>query len=95
MTNNRPVFESFNEFIKFIYSDAIYESVKIGDLSDLQTTLGSLGMNSVGKKALTEIESLAEQSGAIFSAADLSQIGVVLGKLTIPDVTTITRIDVV
>ena len=94
MTNNRPVFESFNEFIKFIYSDAIYESVKIGDLSDLQTTLGSLGMNSVGKKALTEIESLAEQSGAIFSAADLSQIGVVLGKLTIPDVTDITSIEV-
>lgn len=94
MTNNRPVFESFNEFIKFVHSDAIYESVKIEDLSDLQTTLGSLGMNSVGKKALTEIESLAEQSGAIFSAADLSQIGVVLGKLTIPDVTDITSIEV-
>ena len=94
MTNNKPVFESFNEFIKFVHSDAIYESVKIEDLSDLQTTLGSLGMNNVGKKALTEIESLAEQSGAIFSAADLSQIGVVLGKLTIPDVTDITSIEV-
>ena len=94
MKNNKPVFESFNEFIKFVHSDAIYESVKIEDLSDLQTTLGSLGMDKVGKKALTEIESLAEQSGAIFSAADLSQIGIVLGKLTTPDVTTITRIDV-
>lgn len=94
MENNKPVFESFNEFIKFIYSDAIYESVKIENLSDLQTTLGSLGMNSVGKKALTEIESLAEQSGAIFSAADLSQIGVVLGKLTIPDVISITDVNV-
>jgi outer membrane protein OmpA-like peptidoglycan-associated protein len=94
MENNRPVFENFGDFVKFVYGDAIYEAVKLTDLSDLQTTLGSNGMDAAGKKALSEIESLASQAGINFTADDLSQIGVVLGKLSIPDVTQIDSVDV-
>ncbi len=94
MENNRPVFESFGDFVKFVYGDAIYEAVKLTDISDLQTTLGSNGMNDAGKKALSEIESLASQSGINFTADDLSQMGVILGRLSIPDVTQIDSVDV-
>jgi outer membrane protein OmpA-like peptidoglycan-associated protein len=94
MENNRPVFESFGDFVKFVYGDAIFEAVKIPDLSQLQTTLGSNGMDQAGKKALSEIESLASQAGVNFSAEDLSQIGVVLGKLSMPDLTQIDSVDV-
>jgi len=94
MENNRPVFENFGDFVKFVYGEAIFEAVKIPNLSDLQTTLGSNGMNAEGKKALSEIESLASQAGVTFSADDLSQIGAVLGKLSIPDVTQIDSVDV-
>jgi len=91
---NRPVFESFDEFIKFVYSDAIYEAIKLSDLSDLQSTLGSYGMNAAGKKALSEIESLSDQAGIKFQANDLSQLQSVLGKLNIPDFTEINSVDV-
>jgi outer membrane protein OmpA-like peptidoglycan-associated protein len=92
--NNRPVFESFNEFVQFVYGEAINEAVKIDSLSDLQTMLGSMGMDNNGKKALTEVESLAAQSGLSFTAADLSQLSTVLSKLNIPDVTKVDSVDV-
>jgi hypothetical protein len=94
MENNRPVFESFDQFVQFVYGDAIFEALKIADLSDLQTTLGSNGMDAAGKKALSEIESLASQAGVKFASEDLSQMGVVLGKLSMPDVTQIDSVDV-
>lgn len=92
--NNRPVFESFNEFVQFVYGEAINEAVKIDSLSDLQTMLGSMGMDNNGKKALTEVESLAAQSGLSFTAEDLSQLSTVLSKLNIPDVTKVDSVDV-
>lgn len=94
MENNRPVFESFDQFVKFVYGDAIYESIKLEDLSELQTTLGSYGMSEEGKKALTEIESLASQTGVAFTSADLEQLSLVLSRLNIPDITQVEDVDV-
>ena len=92
--NNRPVFENFNEFVKFVYDGVINEAVKIDSLSDLQTMLGSMGMDNAGKKALTEVESLATQAGLSFTAQDLSQLSSILSKLNIPDVTKVDSVDV-
>lgn len=92
--NNRPVFENFNEFVKFVYDGVINEAVKIDSLSDLQTMLGSMGMDNAGKKALTEVESLATQAGLSFTAEDLSQLSSILAKLNIPDVTKVDSVDV-
>ena len=85
--NNRPVFESFDQFVQFVYDESINESVKIESLSDLQTMLGSMGMDDAGKEALTEVESLATQAGLSFTNKDLGQLSGILSKLNIPDVT--------
>jgi hypothetical protein len=81
--NNRPVFESFDQFVQFVYGESINESTKIDSLSDLQTMLGSMGMDNAGKKALTEVESLATQAGLSFTTDDLSQLSIILSKLKI------------
>ena len=92
--NNRPVFESFGQFVQFVYDESINESTKIESLSDLQTMLGSMGMDNAGKEALTEVESLATQAGLSFTVQDLSSLSGILSRLNIPDVTKVDSVDV-
>lgn len=91
---NKAVFESFNEFVESVYGEAINEAAKIENLSDLQTMLGSMGMDETGKTALANVESLADQSGASFTKEDLTQLSLVLGKLNIEDRTKVQSVDV-
>lgn len=93
-SKNKFVFEKFEDFINFLNQENISEAVKIESLDSLQTLLGSKGMDSAGKRALSEIEMLSQQAGVALQAQDLTQISNVLGRLNIPDVTEITSIDV-
>ena len=91
---NKAVFESFTEFVESVYGEAINEAAKIESLSGLQTMLGNMGMNEIGKTALANVESLADQSGASFTKEDLLQLSKVLGKLNIDDKTKVQSVDV-
>ena len=88
------VLESFDQFVQFVYDESINESEKIGSLSDLQTMLGSMGMDDAGKEALTEVESLATQAGLSFTGKELGQLSVILSRLNIPDVTKVDSVAV-
>ena len=54
---NKPVFESFSEFLKF----AINEGLKLSDFTELKTALAAQGLDSKGGKALGAIENIINQ----------------------------------
>lgn len=90
---SKPVFEKFEDFLDFL-QNSVNEGVKVADLSNLQTLLGSYGMDAKGKKAISSVESLAAQAGTSIAAADLAKISEAISKLTMTDVTEIDSVDV-
>ena len=58
MENNRPVFESFNEFVKFVYEGALNEGVTVKDFAELKTALSSNGLTD--KEATSALASIEE-----------------------------------
>jgi outer membrane protein OmpA-like peptidoglycan-associated protein len=83
---NRPVFESFSEFLKF----AINEGLKLTDFTELKTTLAAQGLSSEGGKSLAAIEEVIKQGeGKI----NLQPISNAINSMTRKDVTEITEIN--
>jgi outer membrane protein OmpA-like peptidoglycan-associated protein len=85
---NKPVFESFSEFLKF----AINEGLKVSDFTELKTALAAEGLDAKGRKALGAIEEVINQ-GKGDKQIDLARMNVCLSKMTRTDVTEITGID--
>jgi outer membrane protein OmpA-like peptidoglycan-associated protein len=85
---NKPVFESFSEFLKF----AINEGLKVSDFTELKTALAAEGLDAKGRKALGAIEEVINQ-GKGDKQIDLARMNACLSKMTRTDVTEITGID--
>jgi outer membrane protein OmpA-like peptidoglycan-associated protein len=83
---NKPVFESFSEFLKF----AINEGLKLTDFTELKTTLAAQGLNNEGGKALAAIEEVIKQGGG---KINLFPISAAINAMTRKDSTEITGID--
>ena len=90
---SKPVFEKFEDFLDFLQS-SVNEGVKVADLSNLQTLLGSYGMDQAGKKAIANVETLAAQAGTSIAAEDLAKMSEAISRLTMTDVTEIDNVDV-
>jgi outer membrane protein OmpA-like peptidoglycan-associated protein len=61
---NKPVFESFDEFVQFVYEAKLNEGATFGDI---KTLLASLGLDDEGQKAIARVES------AVMEAKGLTQ----------------------
>jgi len=95
---NRPVFESFDEFIKFVYEAALNEGLAINDFAELQRSLGGYGLNDEGKTALAAIEEVTikgDIQGAFSNGARnvLVRMAECIQKMTLKDKTKISSID--
>ena len=95
---NRPVFESFDEFIKFVYEAALNEGLAIKNFDELQRSLGTYGLSSEGKTALAAIEevtikgnwrALSNES----AEAVLQNMAQCIKNMTLKDKTKISSID--
>lgn len=88
---NKPVFESFSEFLKF----AINEGLKLSDFTELKTTLAAQGLDARGRKALGAIENVINQGAKDkqLLTAGLSRISSCISDMTRKDATEITSID--
>ena len=53
---NKPVFESFDQFVQFVYEANLNEGLT-ATFGDIKTLLSSLGLNEEGQKALARVES--------------------------------------
>jgi outer membrane protein OmpA-like peptidoglycan-associated protein len=85
---NKPVFESFSEFLKF----AINEGLKVSDFTELKTALAAEGLDAKGRKALGAIEEVINQ-GNYSQAIPLGRISSCLSDMTRTDATEISSID--
>jgi outer membrane protein OmpA-like peptidoglycan-associated protein len=83
---NKPVFESFSEFLNF----AINEGLKLSDFNELKRTLADNGLSSEGRKALAAIEQVIKQGGG---KINLQPIANAINSMTRKDTTEITGID--
>ena len=63
---NKPVFESFDEFVQFVYEAKLNEGATFGDL---KTLLASLGLDSDGQKALARVESAVMEAKGLKNPA--------------------------
>lgn len=94
---NKFVFEKFEDFVQFLEGNIINEAQSFSSLTELQTFLGSNGMDANGKKALSAIEELAKKSAILsggFKKEDMNALALTINRLSIPDVTEINSIDV-
>lgn len=89
---NKPVFESFDQFVQFVYEAALNEGLKVGDLTELKTALAAEGLDAKGRKALGAIEEVINQ-GKGDEAIKLERLNNCLSSMTRTDVTEITSID--
>lgn len=76
---NKPVFESFDQFVQFIYEANLNEANLNEDLTatfgDIKTLLASLGLGSEGQKALARVEStVMEAKGMVRPAITVGVI---------------------
>lgn len=85
---NKPVFESFSEFLKF----AINEGLKVSDFTELKTALAAEGLDAKGRKALGAIEEVTEQ-GRGQTVINLARFSSCLSDMTRTDATEISGID--
>ena len=85
---NKPVFESFSEFLKF----AINEGLKVTDFTELKTALAAEGLDAKGRKALGAIEEVTEQ-GRGQTVINLARFSSCLSDMTRTDATEISGID--
>ena len=85
---NKPVFESFSEFLKF----AINEGLKLTDFTELKTALAAQGLNKEGGKALAAIEDVINQ-GRGSQIINLSRMSSCLSDMTRKDSTEISSIE--
>lgn len=89
------VFEKFEDFVEFLQENVLNEANKFATLSEIQSFLGSNGMDKDGKTAFSQIEELAKKSSfGEFKTEDYNALALTLNKLSTPDVTTITDITV-
>jgi len=63
---NKPVFESFDQFVQFVYDAALNEGANFGDL---KTLLSSLGLDGDGQKALARVESAVDEAKGLKAPA--------------------------
>lgn len=63
---NKPVFESFDEFVQFVYEANLNEGATFGDI---KTLLASLGLDSEGQKALARVESTVMEAKGMVQPA--------------------------
>ena len=89
---NKPVFESFDQFVQFVYDAALNEGLKVGDFTELKTALAAEGLDARGRKALGAIEEVINQ-GRGDETIKLERLNVCLSNMTRTDVTEITSID--
>jgi outer membrane protein OmpA-like peptidoglycan-associated protein len=92
MENNKPVFESFDQFVQFVYDAALNEGLKVGDLTELKTALAAEGLDANGRKALGAIEEVINQ-GRGAQVINLNRMSACLSRMTQTDVTEISSID--
>jgi outer membrane protein OmpA-like peptidoglycan-associated protein len=92
MENNKPVFESFDQFVQFVYDAALNEGLKVGDLTELKTALAAEGLDANGRKALGAIEEVINQ-GRGAQVINLNRMSNCLSRMTQTDVTEISSID--
>lgn len=95
---NKFVFEKFEDFVQFLEENVINENQSFSSLAELQTFLGSNGMDTRGKTALSSIEELAKKSAILpggFKKDAFTTFAKTVNELSIPDVTEITAINVV
>lgn len=100
MKNTKFVFESFQEFVNFA-EKAIYEAEgsSLDNITQLQTFLGSNGLDDTGKKSFSLVDELAKKSNVEdmmngFNKESLSGIINTARKMTKKDLTEITGIAV-
>ena len=92
---SKPVFEKFEDFLDFLNANVINEEQSFGSLAELQTFLGSNGMEAKGKIALSGVEEVAKKSSlGAFTKDNFNALALTLNRLSIPDVTEITSISV-
>ena len=63
---NKPVFESFDEFVQFVYEANLNEGATFGDL---KTLLASLGLDAKGQQALARAESAVMEAKGMVQPA--------------------------
>jgi outer membrane protein OmpA-like peptidoglycan-associated protein len=89
------VFEKFEDFIEFLQENVLNEANKFTSLSEIQSFMGSNGMDKDGKTAFSQIEELAKKSSfGELKSDDFNALALTLNKLSTPDVTEITDISV-
>jgi outer membrane protein OmpA-like peptidoglycan-associated protein len=96
-SKNKFVFEKFEHFVQFLEENVINEAQSFSSLTELQTFLGSNGMDKEGKQALSSIEELAKKSAILaggFKKEDFTALALTLNRLSIPDVTEISDVTV-
>jgi len=96
-SKNKFVFEKFEHFVQFLEENVINEAQSFSSLTELQTFLGSNGMDKDGKQALSSIETLAKKSAILaggFKKEDFTALALTLNRLSIPDVTEISDVTV-
>jgi outer membrane protein OmpA-like peptidoglycan-associated protein len=93
MENNKPVFESFDQFVKFVYEAALNEGLRVGNFTDLKTALAAEGLDAKGRKALGAIEEVINQGKSPKAVVSLIRMNQFLSAVTQTDVTEISSID--
>lgn len=89
---NKPVFESFDQFVQFVYEEALNEGLKVGDFTELKTALAAEGLDAKGGKALGAIEEVINQ-GRGSQLINLGLMSTCLSRMTQTDVTEISSIN--
>ena len=85
---NKPVFESFDEFVKFVYEAALNEgTLELDSFKELKTTLADYGLDEKGRKALGAIEEVTIK-GSPYTSMSMKYISLCIGELAKPDQTT-------
>ena len=85
---NKPVFESFDEFLKFVYEAALNEgTLQLNSFKELKTTLADYGLDEKGRKALGAIEEVTIK-GSPYTSMSMKYISLCIGELAKPDQTT-------
>jgi outer membrane protein OmpA-like peptidoglycan-associated protein len=90
---NKPVFESFDQFVQFVYEAALNEGLRVGNFTDLKTALAAEGLDAKGRKALGAIEEVINQGKNPKATVNLIRMNQFLSAVTQTDVTEISSID--
>jgi outer membrane protein OmpA-like peptidoglycan-associated protein len=90
---NKPVFESFDQFVKFVYEAALNEGLRVGNFTDLKTALAAEGLDAKGRKALGAIEEVINQGKSPKAVVSLTRMNQFLSAVTQTDVTEISSVD--